>query len=297
MAVVLSVVLITLCALLWDVGIVLQKLAVSDMPPITVGRGLARSLGAVLRSKRWMGGLAASAAGWGLFAAALTFTPISVARSIQGSGFVVLAFFSLLFLGHRLSVREWLGVLLVTAGIVALGIGEAAGATADRIAAARLLPSLLACLAVCAAVYTLRALLRIPLPWVVVFSIVAGLLLGVGDVATKLLLDEIQARAAMGWIAGAGLALILFYLSGFLILSRAYQHGRAIVVTAVSDLCSRLVAIFLGMAALGEALPAGREPRELEVLGYAAIFAGVVLLSRFSGEELAARISRSEDPS
>jgi len=273
---------------------VLQKLAVIEMPPIGVGRELPRTLSAVLHSTRWMAGLAASAAGWGLFAAALTFTPVSVARTIQGSGFVVLAIFSLLFLRHRISAVEWIGVLLVTAGIAALGLGESGGgAIRDRVAAAPLITAVLICLAACAAIYLLRPLLRERLPWVVVFSVIAGILLGLGDVATKLVIDDIQDQTSAAATALAGLFLILFYVAGFLILSRAYQHGRAIAATAVSDLCSRLVAIFLGVAALGESLAASAYLRNLQVGGYAAVLAGAVLLARFSGEELAAGLAHA----
>ncbi len=59
----------------------------------------------------------------------------------------------------------------------------------------------------------------------------------------------------------AGLGLILVYVTGFLVLSRSYQHGRAIFVTAVSDLASRLVAIVVGIGALGERLSADPLPR------------------------------------
>jgi uncharacterized membrane protein len=235
-----------------------------------------------------MAGLAASALGWGLFAFALSFTPVSVARTIQGSGFVILAVFSLLFLRHRLSAREWIGVVLVTSGIVALGIAESSSRTVeDAVSLGRLLPALAACLLACAAACAVPGLLRIGLPWVVVYSIISGILLGLGDVATKVLLIALQGQGFGSQAAAAGAGLILFYLSGFLVLSRAYQHGRAILVTAVSDLCSRLVAIFMGIAALGEALAADPRLRVLAALGYAGIIVGAVFLSRFSGEEIA----------
>ena len=125
-----ALLLVSLCAVLWDAGIVLQKLAVDSFPRITLGRSLPRALGRLLTSGRWMAGLAASAAGWGLFVFALSFTPVSVARAIQGSGFVILAVFSVLFLRHRLTLREWCGVLMVTAGIAALGIAGSAAAQA-----------------------------------------------------------------------------------------------------------------------------------------------------------------------
>ena len=61
-----ALLLVSLCAVLWDVGIVLQKLAVDLVPQINLGRSLPRTVGQLLTSGQWMAGLGASAAGWGL---------------------------------------------------------------------------------------------------------------------------------------------------------------------------------------------------------------------------------------
>ncbi len=145
-----------------------------------------------------MAGLAASAFGWGLFVFALAFTPVSVARAIQGSGFVILAVFSLLFLRHRLTCREWIGVVLVTSGIVALGIADSSsGGVQGEVSYGRLVPAIAACLLVCAAASALPGLLRIGLPWVIAFSIMAGILLGLGDVSTKVLLRRSRGKGSV----------------------------------------------------------------------------------------------------
>ena len=198
-----ALVLVTLCAILWDIGIVLQKLAVDELPRIRFGRSLPAALASLLRSGPWLAGLAASALGWGLFAFALVFIPVSIARAIQGSGFVVLAAFSLVFLRHRLSAREWIGVALVAAGILALGISEnpAPGAR-QALPSALLGPEIAACLLVCALAYILPSALKVRLPWAVSFSIMAGILLGLGDVSTKILIELLQ-RGGSG-SAGAG---------------------------------------------------------------------------------------------
>jgi hypothetical protein len=62
---------------------------------------------------------------------------------------------------------------------------------------------------------------------------------------------------------------------------------------AVSDLCARLVAIVVGITALGEALSGDPTLRTLAVAGYAGILLGAVLLARFTGEELAAGLAKS----
>jgi len=294
MSIWVAFILVTFCALLWDVGIVLQKQAVDRAPRIRFGRSTPASVLTLLKSGRWLTGLAASAIGWGLFVAALAFTPVSVARTIQGSGFVILAVFSLIFLRHRLSAREWMGVVLVTAGIVVLGIANSSsGRVQGELSLGRLIPAIGACLLVCAAAFAVPGLLRIRLPWVIAFSIMAGTLLGLGDVVTKVLLEVLQRRGFGFPAVTAGAGLIVFYVSGFLLLSRAYQHGRAILVTAVSDLSARLVAIFIGIAALGEALAEDPRLRVLAVLGYAGILLGAVLLARFTGEELAVGLAES----
>jgi uncharacterized membrane protein len=288
-----ALILVALCALLWDAGIVLQKLAVDRMPRIRVGRGFAASLSTLLRSGRWMAGLAASALGWGLFAFALSFTPVSLARSLQGSGFVILAVLSLIFLRHRLVAREWIGVSLVTLGIAALGIANGSSTSAPSgLSAGHLSAAIGVCLFACAAAYAIPGTLRVRLPWVIAFSIIAGILLGLGDVATKVLITVLQGNVSAFPAVSAGAGLIVFYMSGFLFLSRAYQHGRAILVTAASDLCSRLVAVVVGIAALGESPATDPRLRSLAVLGYAGIILGAVLLARFSGEEIAGALSK-----
>ncbi len=293
MSIWIALALIICCAILWDVGIVLQKLAVDEIPQIKLNR----SLVSLLKSRRWMGGLAASALGWGFFVFALTFTPVSVARAIQGSGFVILAVFSLLFLRHRLMVREWIGVFLVTAGIVALGIADSSPSSVPiELSPGRLLPALVVCLLVCAVAILLPKIKRIGMPRVIAFSIFAGTFLGLGDVSTKILTEVLRHGFSVGAVVAA-VALVVFYVSGFVVLSRAYQHGRAVLVTAVSDLCSRLVAIFVGIAALGEALAADPRLRLLAALGYLTIIVGAVFLARFSGSELAEGFHKSADSS
>lgn len=284
----ISIGLITLCAVCWDVGVVLQKQAADVLPPLELNRELPRTLWTFVTSWKWMGGLVISGAGWGLFAFALNYTPISLARAIQGSGFVILAFFSIIFLKHPLKFWEWTGVIVVTAGIVALGLSEPIGnETTTVFLPLKLVPATLICLAVVFAMFALRKFANFGFEWVVVFSVVAGTMLGLGDVFTKGILVEAGAKA---WLIAFGLigpAMVFFYLTGFFILSRGYQHGRAILVTAISDFCARLVTIFLGIFAMGEAFPAQALYRDLRIAGLVAILGGTVLLARFSGEQVA----------
>lgn len=284
----LSILLITLCAICWDVGVVWQKQAADQLPPIALGPRILHTLRAFVLSRKWMGGLIISGLGWGLFAWALNSTPISLARAIQGSGFVILAFFSILFLEHRLQTWEWLGVIIVTAGIVALGLSEPVqNATPSVLNPTRLGLAVALAGGLCLVLYAVRKFLDLGFDWVVIFSIIAGTLLGLGDVFTKTILIQLHSRAYLSAFGLLAPALVLFYLTGFFLLSRGYQHGRAILVTAVSDFCARIITIVLGVYALGETFPHQPLYSGLRLAGLAAILFGTALLARFSGEQLA----------
>ena len=264
-----------------------QKQAADTLPKIEMGRKLFKIIKAFVSSRKWIGGLIISGLGWGLFAFALNYTPVSLARSIQGSGFVILAFFSIFFLHHRLKAWEWMGVIIVTAGIVALGLSEPIeNQTAGVMIPSLLVPAVGVAIAVCFVIYAARSIFGFGFNWLIVFSIFAGVLLGLGDILTKAIMVSINEKAyiiALGFIAPF---MILFYLVGFFVLSRGYQQGRAILVTAVSDFCARLVTIFLGVFAMREVFPEELFYRDLRLGGLAAVLLGTILLARFSGEQL-----------
>ncbi|MEA3222816.1 MAG: EamA family transporter [Thermodesulfobacteriota bacterium] len=288
MSIWISILLITICAVCWDVGIVWQKQAADTLPRIEMGKHIFKIIKAFVLSKKWMAGLVISGLGWGLFAFALNYTPVSLARCIQGSGFVILAFFSIFFLDHHLKIREWMGVIIVTCGIIALGLSEPIeNQTVSVMVPSQLIPAVGAAIAICFMIYGARKIFSLGFDWLVVFSIFAGVLLGLGDVSTKAVLLCLNDKAyitAFGFIAPW---LIVFYLVGFFLLSRGYQQGRALVVTAVSDFCSRLITIFMGVFAMGEAFPQEMLYRDLRIIGLVAILFGAILLARFSGEQLA----------
>jgi drug/metabolite transporter (DMT)-like permease len=282
-----SIALVSACALLWDLGVVLQKRAADELPPLVPGKDLAATLKRFITSRRWMAGTLATAAGYGLFAYALTFTPVSVARSAQGFGFVVLALLSVFFLRHRLSTSEWAGVGGVTIGVVLLGISEPATAPAPaHLELGSLGLAVAAVVAVCGGIEGARRLSGQSVNSAAARAAMAGALLGLGDALTRALILELPSSlaAALGVI---GPVLSTVYVVGFMMLSRAYQKGRALVVTAVSDLAARLVTLFVGVLALDEALPNSSLPRAERLAGFGLILVSTAALSRLSAEQLA----------
>jgi drug/metabolite transporter (DMT)-like permease len=272
---------------LWDVGAVLQKRVVDRLPP---ERLKVRDL---LSSGAWMAGLAVTAAGWGAYVFGIDAVPVSAARTASGGSYVVLALFSLLFLRSPLALREWLAVLLVTAGIVALGLGEGSAGAASATAVS--VPGILAGVASIAVLVAAVALLNGPgrrgarpfLKPMAAFAVLSGLLSSLGDLLMKVILALLRRPAPAAALAIpvslAGAGLIAAYLSGFYMLSRAYQTGSMVGGVVISDFAARAGAILLGVLVLSEPLAGAGGSGVLRITGFAAVLAGSVLLGRFAG--------------
>jgi drug/metabolite transporter (DMT)-like permease len=282
-----SIPIIVCCAVLWDAGVVLQKQAADALPVLHVGQGGARSIWRMVASKRWLAGLVLSGVGWGLFAWALSFTPVSLARSIQGAGFVLLAVFSALFLASPPSRLEWVSVAVVTGGVALIGFSDGGVEPPPPVLhLPRFVGVTVLLVGVCLGIFFLRRVFGRGPSWVVVFAVAAGTLLGLGDVFTKALIVATEEGRFVGAAGVWGPLLVLSYLSGVTILTRAYQSGSAIVVTGVSDLCARIATLAVGVGGLGESFPADSPQFELRLVGLVAVLSGAVLLARFSAEPL-----------
>ena len=289
MSIWVSIVFITIFAVSVNLAVVFQKQAADTLPQLSLGKGSGKVILKFLTSKKWMAGLVISGIGWGFFVWALKFTPISLARSIAGSGFVVLALFSIFFLNHRLKAYEWAAVAIVTLGIVALGLSEPAqGQTISVITPLRFFTGVGLCCAICLLVFGSKKVWSLDVALLVIFSIISGAFAGLGDVFTKAVVVELDSKAYLMAFGIMFPLLIFFYITQIFILSRAYQHGHAIVAIAVNDFCARLVAIFMGIFAMGELLPVDPWHRWLRLAGFIMVLFGTILLVRFSGEQMVA---------
>ncbi|RKX84970.1 MAG: hypothetical protein DRP57_04800 [Spirochaetes bacterium] len=199
--------------------------------------------------------------------------------------------FSIIFLNHRLNIYEWIGVILVTIGIIGLGLSQTQGAAAtSRISPERLILVSAIILSIPLSLLVIPRVLQFRIKEVVMYSILSGVLLGFGDIFTKSMLIMLDNRSAiLGFLIFLPL-LSGFYIFGVLFISRSYQKGRAILVTGISDFSSRIVTLFVGMYALGERLPKEIFLRDLRIGGITVIFIGTFLLSKFTAEKIAEHV-------
>ncbi len=272
---------IILGTVLWDVGAILQKKAVSRLPagklPVT----------SLLGSGGWMLGLLVTALGWGMFVFGLDRVPISAARTITAGSYVALALFSTLFLRTPLSLAEWAALACVTLGIILLGLQESAASPPVHPSAGRVFLGV-GCMTVLSIIVflaprVLKGSSHSAVVALFAFAALSGLLGSVGDLLTKVLLLLLPATPlAVGTLVVTAAALITFYLSGFYMLSRAYQVGTVVGGVVVSDFFGRAGALFLGSLALLEPLGGPGAGGLRRALGFLLVLGGSLLLGRFA---------------
>jgi multidrug transporter EmrE-like cation transporter len=120
-------------AVLYDVGYVLEKQALSALPslpthPLRLWRTCARS-------PRWLAGFVAMLAGLGLQLIALTLAPVTVVQPILAAGVLGVAAAGRLVLGERLGPREGLALMLVVLAVAAITVSAIPGGQVARSAA------------------------------------------------------------------------------------------------------------------------------------------------------------------
>jgi len=267
----------------YQIGTVMQKIGVGRLPRVGMTIRQGATLAAFFRSPIWLGGLGVTTLGWVFFLFAVAHAPVSIVQPALGAGLALLAVFSVLILDEHLRPAEWVGIVAMIVGLVALGLSAARGPEVQAAApGAVLLVSIGG-----AALLLLAARLGRSgqvLPPAVILGFASGMLIGLAALYTK----------AMFVTAAQGLTVLAFAvflpvtvfanLGGLWVQQAAFQQGRALIVVAVNAVTNKIVTILGGMLALGEVLPADGALSAARLAGFAAVIAGSVLLARFGNE-------------
>ncbi|HSU91086.1 MAG TPA: hypothetical protein VLI44_06540, partial [Sporolactobacillaceae bacterium] len=112
-------------------GLLMMK-ARSDHLPVAAGANIIRAVVAWIRDPMWIGGLGVQTFGWALYVIAVSQAPVSMVAVMMQGGIALFVVGSVLILGERARLREWIGIGAIVFGMVMLTLslpsGHAGGA-------------------------------------------------------------------------------------------------------------------------------------------------------------------------
>jgi hypothetical protein len=255
-----------MAALALNVGFFVQHGATNTMVSLSIRHPI-RSGRLLVSNRQWMLGYAAGWVGWGFYIAALSLAPLSLVQAVSAGGVGVLAIL-VHRLGTPLRARERLGAGVAVIGLVLLGLSLTVGVTPRPSAHTA---SLLVVISVGAGIAGVLAFVvaRTFRP-AASMGCAAGLLFGVGDLATK------------GAVSGNGLVFVpilaVCTALGFVALQLAFQRGRVLETAGVATLVNNIIPIVGGLLVFHDSIPGGLAG-VARVSSFAAVVVGAVLLA------------------
>jgi drug/metabolite transporter (DMT)-like permease len=284
---VLGIAIALVATVVYNAGFVLEKRALSELPPISVRR-LGRLVQVLCTSPRWLLGFFVIGAGLCCQIVALALIPISVAQPIQISGLALLVVFSAVFLGERASRREWAGLGVLAASLVLVYLSLEPGRDKVGTSASGWVLAAMAVVTVAAGLVaflfaTWRRRRRVS---GALYGAAAGLMYGVAGLQTKgmagFFAEHLNEKSG-GFIVDALTSpypylLVVTCGAGLVLFQTGLQRGRASIVVPVSNVVGSVYLIMTGTIAFGEPLPQDPVRLALRIAGFVVATAIVVLL-------------------
>jgi uncharacterized membrane protein len=285
--VVFGIALALVATVVYNAGFVLEKRALSELPPISVRR-VGRLIQVLCTSPRWLTGFAVLGVGLCFQIVALALIPITVAQPIQISGLALLMVFSAVFLGERASRREWAGLGVLGASLVLVYLSlepgrDKVGTSASGWVMAGLA---LGTVAIGLGAFWIATWGRRRPASAVLYGAAAGLMYGVAGLATKgmagFFAQHLHEKTS-GFIAQAIKSPYPYLLvatcgAGLLLFQTGLQRGRASIVVPVSNVVGSVYLIMAGTLAFGEPLPQDPVRLALRISGFVVATVIIVLL-------------------
>jgi drug/metabolite transporter (DMT)-like permease len=237
----------------------------------------------LLRSAPYVIGLLLDGIGFALSLAALRSQPLFTVQAIVSSSLAVTAVLAVLALHARLAGLEWGALLLVTAGLVLLGLSANDQRPAHVNFSGRFV--LLLVVIASATVVALLVSTRDARSdggqggrndaWAL--GLLAGLMYGAGGIGARILAKP---RSVHGLLLDPALwAMAIAGILGLLLYAMALQRGSVTVATAATVVAETLVPAAIGITLLGDRPAHGRTP--LAAAGFAITVTGSLLLARY----------------
>ena len=219
-------------------------------------------------------------ASWALHVAALALAPMSVVQVALAAGVVLIAVMADRMFGFEVGPRQWLGLWLMAAGLVMLGL------TLPAMHGAHSQFSDPAMISFEAGLFGLGGLLimgpRMGGPVEhhgMMLGAASGILFGVSDTSIKALTGIIGAHGPLAvllspWLAVAVLAsIVAFYAS-----AKGLQEGEAVPVIAVTGTAANIAGIAGGILVFGDPLPGSPVGIVLQSLAFILVLVAAALM-------------------
>ena len=292
---ILGVVLAVATTLAFNAGFVLEKGALTALPPLNIRLPL-NLVRMLVTNPRWLAGFGLIIAGLAGQLVVLTRVPLTIAQPVFSSGIVFLLLLTSTFLGERLTAHEWTGLAGITAGVVCVVASmdprtDIAGKDGSVLRVLMVaVPSTLAGLAVFAAAARGRGGRHRRPAGDVPYGLAAGIVYGVAGMISKGLSASIDFHGPVSIAVSALTSPYLYLLvpvtlSGFVVFQTALQRGRASIVAPVSSVTATLYTVVAGTLMFGEHLPKDATDLGLRLAGLAVITAALFWLPLQSSAE------------
>ena len=289
-----GILLALLATTAYNVGLILEKRALGQMPALDLRRVL-QVLASLLTSRAWLAGFALMLTGLACQTVVLTFEPVSVVQPVLASGVVLVLVLSRLVLRERLRGGETWGVAAIAVAVVLLAL-SATGTQDSRHAspgwmAAVMIPSIVVGLLIAVGALRARSSGHGGPATGVWSGIGTGLLYGVAALAIKALSGVLAShQTAVGMAIGILTSPYLYVLVGclpvaMLLFQAALQACRASIVVPVSGVTGSVYFIVAGTWLFHEHLPASPGKLVLRLAGIALAAVVLIALSRQAPEQ------------
>jgi drug/metabolite transporter (DMT)-like permease len=278
-----------LSALASNIGFLMRDRGANAAPEVDL-RKPGRTIKGLFSEKWWTLGFVMAFVSWALHMASLKLSPLSLVQAVLASGVVMMAILAERFFGFKVGKREWIGIGLITAGLVILGLtaseAESSGSSASYpIAAAIAFEGGLFGLAF--VFFKLSGRQADGKRAGVMLGAAAGLLFTASHVALKALTGFVDFGDPVTFLTPWVPVILAAFVLSFFSSARSLQMGDAVPVIAVTSAISTATAILGGIVVFGDPMGSDAGTIMLRVVAFILVIAAAALIPgpvRASGE-------------